>query len=206
MLRRMTGIALGLALAAPAAAQSWEAPTFFAPRPHNDLGVYLTFPDGGDVGVVGIWRQSSGINLGVRGGVGGYSDDRSILIGAELFGPVQLSAIEPLALYWVSGIGASIDGTTALRIPAGVSVGMAFGSGNTVITPYVHPRVAFDLVTFETSDGDDETDTDLNFDVDIGADLEIGDRFIVRAGYTFGSVDVLGLGAAIRLGRTAVVR
>ncbi len=207
MLRRSIGLAATFVLlaAGPGLAQSWETPTFFSPRPHDDLGAYIVKPDYGDWGVQGIWRQSAGINLGVRGGIGGRSGDRTVLIGAELFGPLSLEGTAPLSLYWVTGIGASIDGVTRLRIPVGVSVGVPLGSGGTMITPYVHPRVAFDVKTSETANGD-ETDTDIEIDIDIGADFEIADRWVLRFGYRLGSNDVLGIGFAFRVGRGVSVR
>jgi hypothetical protein len=192
-------------IAVPASAQSWETPTFFSPRPHDDIGVYLIKPEFGDWGVVGIWRQSAGINLGVRGGVGGGSGDRTVLVGAELFGPLNLNT-DPVVMYWQSGIGASFDGATALRIPLGVSAGMRLGSeGALLITPYVHPRVAFDLVTFEVGD-EEETDSEVNLDVDIGADLELTRSIILRLGYTVTGGDVFGFGAGFRFGRGVAVR
>jgi opacity protein-like surface antigen len=208
MLRRSIGFAAALVITAASAAQAqhWETPTFFSPRPHDDLGVYAIKPEGGDWGVVGIWRQSGGINLGVRGGVGGPSGDRTVLVGAELFGPIALNA-PPLALYWVTGIGASFNGVTALRIPLGVSVGAPLGTeGGLVITPYVHPRGALDVFAFDNADNEEETDTEFNFDVDLGVDLAITPRFSLKAGYTVGDVSVFGLGAAFRLGRGAAVR
>jgi hypothetical protein len=201
MLRRSTLAATALALfAAPAFAQSWDHPSFFSPRPHDDLGVYMIKPDIGDWGVVGIWRQSAGINLGVRGGVGGGSGDRTVLVGAELFGPIAFESAAPLAFYWVTGLGASFNGLTKGRIPLGVSAGISLGEGSTIITPYVHPRFAFEVYTFDGDNSD--TETDFDFDVDVGADIELGQRFILRGGYKIGDVDeVFGLGGAIRVGR-----
>jgi opacity protein-like surface antigen len=209
MLRRSTLAAAVMAVctAAPAIAQTWDQPTFFSPRPHDDLGIYAIKPDLNDWGAVGIWRQSGGINLGVRGGIGGGGKgvDRTVLIGAELFGPLNIGAA-PLALYWVTGIGASFDGLTLGRIPAGISAGITFGEGGSaVVTPYVHPRVAFEVYTFDAEDS--ETETDFDVDVDVGVDVELGDRFILRGGYKIGDVQgVFGAGVAIRLGRGAEVR
>lgn len=208
MLKRSFGLALCTAvlIAGPVQAQHWETPTFFSPRPHSDLGVYITKPENGDVGVQGIWRQSAGINLGVRGGIGGDSDDRAVLIGAELFGPIELQGADPVAIYWVTGIGASFNGVTSLRIPAGASVGLRLGpEGGFVLVPYVHPRVTFDLVTFEIAD-ETETETEFDVDVDIGADLELAGRWVLRAGYKVGGNDVFGFGLAFRMGRGAEVR
>lgn len=207
MLRRSAGLAAALVVltAAAAQAQHWESPTFFSPRPHDDLGVYLIKPEHGDWGVIGIWRQSAGINLGVRGGIGGTSDDRTILIGAELFGPIALNA-PPLALSWVTGIGASFNGVTALRVPLGVSIGAPLGTdGGVMFTPYAHPRVALDVLAYDVGD-EEETDTEFNVDVDLGVDISITPQFAVKVGYTVGDRSVFGVGAAFRLGRGATVR
>jgi hypothetical protein len=209
MLRRSIGIAgaFVLAVASPALGQPWDTPTFFSPRPHDDLGVYVIKPEVGDWGVIGIWRQSAGINLGVRGGIGGNSDDRTVLIGAELYGPIAFEGTSPLAFAWVTGIGASFNGVTSLRIPLGVSIGASLGpEGGAVLTPYIHPRAALDISTFERADGDEETDTDFDVDLDIGADLDIAGRWVIRAGYKIGDNDTFGLGLGFKLGRGAEVR
>jgi hypothetical protein len=201
----LAALVLVAGVAVPAAGQNWETPTFFAPRPHDDLGVHLIKPNRGDWGVVGVWRQSGGINLGVRGGIAGPSGDRSILIGAELFGPLNvLGPDSPLGLYWVTGIGAGFNGVTALRIPLGVSLGLNLGTGNVVATPYVHPRVALDIATYSVGN-DERTDTDLNFDADLGVDVQFGPSLVGRFGVSL-DAEVFGFGLAYRLGRRAVVR
>lgn len=198
---------LAMVAAGPVFAQPWDTPSFFSPRPHDDIGVYAINPEFGDWGVIGIWRQSAGINLGVRGGIGSTGDDRTVLIGAELYGPIEIQGARPLALSWLTGIGASFDGVTALRVPVGVSVGVPIGARDGfVITPYIHPRAALDFSTFEDADGDEETDTDFDVDVDIGADLELGTRFVIRAGYRIGDNDTFGIGIGFRTGRGAEVR
>ena len=68
MRKRIFGSAFIFLLVLPAAgrAQHWETPTFFAPRPADDIGAYLVDTEGGDIGLAGIWRQSGNVNLGVR--------------------------------------------------------------------------------------------------------------------------------------------
>ncbi len=194
-------------LAAPAAAQ-WDSPTFFSPRAADDLGVYLIFPDPGDLGIVGIWRQTGNIDLGVRAGFVDFGRDTGFLIGAELFGPVNIFPPgTPLRAAWMTGVGATFDGVTYLRIPLGLSLGatLASGSGFT-LTPYIHPRVAFDVFSFDVGDDREETETELNVDVDLGADIGLGRSFILRFGATFGESDVVGIGLAWRMPRGVVVR
>jgi hypothetical protein len=204
----LIALTLLAAIKGPAAAQAWDNPTFFAPRAHDDIGAYLVNPEGGDLGFAAIWRQSGNINLGVRGGVGGDSDDRIWLLGAELYGPLNLATGAPLLLAWNTGVGASFgDGFTALRIPLGVSVGIDLGAAGAGISilPYVHPRAVFDLVAVEIGD-EEETDSEFDFDVDIGADIGIGERWILRGGVSLVNSTTFGFGVAYRIPRPVTVR
>jgi opacity protein-like surface antigen len=186
--RQLGGAALLLLFgAAPAAAQAWDSPSFFAPRPGEDLGIFVTVPeeDAGDIGVQGIWRQEGNINLGVRGGIGGVEGNRSVLLGAEFFGGLPVASL-PVNASWIVGFGAGFDDdVTMLRVPLGISVGTFLGEGSGFrVQPYVHPRVAFDLIAIGEGD-DEETETDFSFAIDIGADVDLSERFAVKAGYTF---------------------
>jgi opacity protein-like surface antigen len=178
-----------LGAAQSAAAQAWDSPSFFAPLPGEDLGVFVTVPDGddggGDIGFQAIWRQEGNLNLGVRGGVGGVEGNRTILLGAEYYGSLPIASL-PVNATWILGFGAGFDDeVTALRIPLGVSVGTYLGEGTGFrVQPYVHPRVAFDLVAVEFDD-EEETDTDFSFAIDVGADIDLSESFAVKAGYTF---------------------
>lgn len=188
-MRKTLGAAALLLIAgvAPAAAQAWDSPTFFAPRPGEDLGIFLTVPeeDQGDVGFQAIWRQQGNLSLGVRGGVGGIDGNRTILLGAEFFGALPVSSF-PLNATWVLGFGAGFnDDATQLRVPVGVSIGTVLGEGTSfVIQPYVHPRVAFDLIAFDTGDNE-ETETDFSGAIDLGADVALSPQWVVKVGYTF---------------------
>lgn len=194
------------ALVRPAAAQTWDTPTFFAPGPHDEIGVYLIDPDGGDVGLMGIWRQSGRINLGIRAGFGGRSGDHTTIVGAEFSGPlVTAGGAQPFAVSWSTGVGAAFDGITWFRVPAGVSVGINIPGPSFTLTPYVHPRLALDIFSY-SSDNRDDTDVELNADFDIGADLAVGAAWTFRLGITRGDSDVIGVGAAYRFQRGAEVR
>jgi hypothetical protein len=196
------------AMTGRAAAQAWDNPSFFAPRAHDDIGAYLVNPEGGDLGFAAIWRQSGNINLGVRGGIGGDSDDRLWLLGAELYGPLNLATGMPLLLAWNTGVGATFgDGFTAMRIPLGVSVGIDLGQAGAGVSilPYVHPRAVFDLVAIEIGD-EEETDSEFDFDIDIGADVGIGERWILRGGVSLANSTTFGFGVAYRIPRPVSVR
>lgn len=186
-------------------AQAWDAPSFFSPRPGEDLGVYVVKPDGGgDVGVAGIWRQSGNINLGVRAGL----TDDMIHVGGEFYDELDLlGPASPVAVSWVLGFGASFDdNVTWLRLPLGVSVGVPLDAGGMRITPYVHPRAALDFVT--RGSGDEEvSNTDFHVPVDIGADIEVGPSLVLRVGATLDDGrNAFGAGAAWRLSRRLIVR
>lgn len=189
MVYRRLAIAVALMLAgtAPAAAQAWDSPSFFAPRPGEDLGIYVMVPDDGDAGFQAIWRQQGNLNLGVRGGVTGEDalGDRAWMLGAEFYGWLPLAGF-PLDMSWVLGFGAGFsDDVTLLRVPLGVSIGKVFGEGTSfVVQPYVHPRVAFDLLAVGEGNNE-ETETDFSLGIDVGADIAVSPSFVVRVGYTF---------------------
>lgn len=199
-------LALFTGTAAPLSAQAWDAPSFFSPRPGEDIGLYIIrYEGGGDPGFAGIWRQEGNINLGVRAGLAGGGDLFSV--GAEFYGPLDvLGPQSPLLISWIVGAGGTFNDATWLRIPLGLSIGMNLGSPGTIrIMPYVHPRVAFDLIAFDTPAGE-ETESEFNLDVDLGADIGLGQQFVLRVGATIGDLDAIGAGIAYKMGRRLVVR
>jgi hypothetical protein len=185
----------------------WDAPTFFSPRPAEDIGIYVWQPEqaGADYGIAGIWRQHGNLSLGVRAGLAGGDD---YMVGAEFFGPLNLLGPQSgILMSWVLGLGATFDGVTQLRVPLGVSAGVNLGAGGIQLMPYVHPRVAFDLLAWQQGDRE-ETDTEFNFAVDVGADAALGEAFVLRVGATLvgpGS-PTFGAGIAYRMSRRLVVR
>lgn len=206
LLGMMVGCACTVTVAAaPLSAQAWDVPSFFSPRPGEDIGLYVIDAEGpGDLGFAGIWRQEGNINLGVRAGLAG-GDHFSV--GAEFYGPLDLLGPQsPVLVSWIVGAGATFNDATWLRIPLGASIGMNLGSSSSIrILPYVHPRVSFDLVAYDTGAGE-ETDTEFNFDLDLGADVALGQQFVLRVGATIGEWDAIGVGVAYRMGRRLVVR
>jgi hypothetical protein len=211
MTRRVITLVASLLLgsATGAAAQvAWDAPTFFAPRPAEDIGLYAWVPEHAavDYGFAGIWRQHGNISLGVRLGLAG-SDN--YMIGAEFFGPLHLLGPQSgLLTSWVLGLGATFNDVTQLRMPLGVSVGASLGStGGVQLMPYVHPRVALDILAFDVG-GREQTDTEINFAVDVGADAALGEMFVVRVGATIGGTGATSFGAGIayRMSRRLIVR
>ena len=189
--------------AGQAAAQPWDVPSFFSPRPGEDIGIYVVDMDGtDDLGIVGIWRQEGNLNLGVRAGV---LDGDHISLGAEFYGPIR-GVNAPIYMSWLLGVGGTFNGATWLRIPAGVSIGTIFDAGSLDIMPYLHPRVALDYVSWDAPEGVDDSDSELNFDLDLGADISLGPQWVFRFGATVGDFDGIGVGIAYRMGRRLVVR
>jgi hypothetical protein len=194
--------------ASPLAAQ-WESPTFFAPRPGEDLGLYYVSPAGAaEWGVAGIWRQEGNLSLGVRLG---YEDQDAFHVGGEFYGPLALAAPESQLLFsWWLGLGASIrDNLTWLRLPLGLSAGMNLGSPGTVqLKPYVFPRVAFDLLVEDVA-GEEQTDVEVNVPVDVGVDVDVG-AFVLRGGVAFSLTQddwtSFGAGIALKMPRRIAVR
>lgn len=185
------------------AAQPWDVPTFFSPRPGEDIGLYVIDAEGtDDLGIVGIWRQEGNLNLGVRAGV---LDNDRFSVGAEFYGPIS-GVRAPVYMSWLVGLGGTFNGATWLRIPAGVSIGTIFDAGSLDIMPYVHPRVAFDYVSYDDPPGDDDSDSELNFDLDLGADVSLGPQWVFRFGASLAEFDGIGVGIAYRMGRRLVVR
>jgi hypothetical protein len=199
----LTSTIILFATAAAVAAQSWDAPSFFSPRPGEDLGLYGVTAEGADEwGIAAIWRQSGNLNLGVRAGLMGDH----YMLGAEFYRPVELLGPgSGLLTAWVLGLGTSFNGVTTLRVPLGISAGVNLGAGGVQLMPYVHPRVAFELAAYDLG-GREETDTDFRFDIDVGADAALGESFVLRVGATIGETTTFGAGIAYRLQRRLIVR
>jgi hypothetical protein len=81
--------------------------------------------------------------------------------------------------------GAFGDFANFFRFPIGVSAGHRFPlEGQMAITPYVHPRVSFDVCSECGGGGGSDSDVGLNFD--IGANFEFTPQLAVRFGAGFG--------------------
>jgi hypothetical protein len=197
---------------APAGAQLiwWDAPSYFSPRPMDDIGLYVNRSTGGEIDVTGlsaIWRQSGNVNLGVRAGIGNLEvAGETVLVGAELYGPLNsLLPGMPLDISWMLGAGALFGSAhTLFSVPVGASIGMQFGTSGVQILPYVHPRVSLDITAFD-SDGEEVTDTEVGLALDLGADVNIGERMILRLGGSLRDRAAFGLGLALRWPRPVSV-
>jgi hypothetical protein len=200
-LRVSVVLALALTFGSEASAQ-WSAPSFMPPRPSDDVGIYLSSID--NFGVQGIWRQRGNLNLGVRVGWIDSPDQGGIVTAAETWGLLlQAGQGLPLDAAWTLGAGAVFDGGTSLEIPAGLTVGRTVALAPVTLQLYAHPRLA---LIMRTGDDDDPDDTEIGGLFDLGADVVTAGGLTLRFGTTLGSFDALGLGVAMRWGRTAVVR
>jgi hypothetical protein len=155
--------------AAPVEAQLFT-PSYMAPRPSSDIGIYLS--DGpGDFAVEGILRRSSGAyDLGFRAGIAD-TNDLSVLLGVELRNPIAISA--PIDVAVTGGAQGAFGDISDGGLLLGVSIGHTFVAPELGLTPYLHPRIG--LVTFD-EDGDDiglELLADLGFDVSFNRNLEL---------------------------------
>jgi hypothetical protein len=204
-------VSAAIIMVSDAAAQAWDAPMYFNPRPMDDIGLYFTRTNrtsGGDAnGLIGIWRQSGNLNLGVRAGVGDLEDaGGTVLVGAELYGPLnRLIPASGLDIAWLLGAGAVFGSDyTLFSIPLGVSIGLRLGTGGVSIQPHVLPRVAFDVAAFDI-DGEEVTETDGSVAIDVGADVNIGSSFILRVAWSIADRDAYGVGLALRWPRPVSV-
>ena len=192
---------------------AWDTPSFFSPRPMDDIGLYVSqiqYPGGeSSTGLSAIWRQSGNLNLGVRAGVGDLEfAGETVLVGAELYGPLNsLLPSTSIDLSWILGAGAVFgDNYSLFSVPLGISVGLQLGSGSVQFAPYVHPRWSLDIAAYDQN-GTEQTRTGGSIVIDVGADVNLGERFIVRVGGSFLDREALGLGVALRWPRPiSVVR
>src|SRR6266540_6436717 len=114
-----------------AAAQATGMPSYNAPYrafQRSEIGLVLSFPDGGGTAFEGVYRMSSGkFDLGFRGGIftpGGNGDSR-LLVGAEARERVVTHTEDfPLDGALILGIGGQFaSGSSAVIVPIGLSLG-----------------------------------------------------------------------------------
>lgn len=204
----MPGLAaLALLAAAPLGAQAYFYPSFqpsrVAEREYNfaivDVG------GGGGTGIVVQWREGLGnqraqftLDAGFVDPDAAGADTRLVIGGGFAYQMLRERNDQPFDLVFTAGLGISPgDNITFLRVPVGVVAGHRFPlEGNFAITPYVHPRLSYDRVSFDAPGGGSASDSDLNLDVDIGANFEFNRQFAVRLSAVLGDRDAVGLSLA----------
>lgn len=197
----ITALAL-LALAQSASAQAWSYPAFQTPRVVErefNIGV----ADGGIAGVSAVfqWREQTGprSQLSLDAGVadpdrGDYST--SVFVGGQFAYQLSTATNEtPLDFLLTSGVNVAIGKRPVFRVPVGIVVGHRFPlEGDLAITPFVHPRLSFDLC------GKCSKETELGLIFDLGANLEVTRSISLRASAFFGGSDLFdddGFGVSI---------
>jgi len=187
---------MGVGLVSEAAAQATGIPSFNAPYRafrRSEIGLVLSFPDGGGTAFEGAYRLSHGkFDLGFRGGIftpGGNGDSR-LLIGAEARERVVTHTEDfPLDGALVVGIGGQFaSGNSFAIIPVGLSLGRRIDLKNSKISivPYVQPT-GFLVAGNGTSD--------FLFDLGLGADFRLTPRFDARISAGLGDLEGVSLSA-----------
>jgi hypothetical protein len=183
-------------VATGAAAQATGLPSFNAPYRafrRSELGLVLTFPNGGGTAFEGAYRMSSGkFDLGFRGGIfdPGGAGDATLLVGAEARQRVVTHTEDfPLDGALILGIGgAFVSGNSAVFVPVGLSLGrrVAPKDSKISIVPYVQPTGL--LIAGNGS-------SDFFFALGLGADFRLSPRFDARISAGLGDVEGVSLSA-----------
>ena len=198
MLKKCIVIAGLLLLPVSAHSQiAWDTPLLVSPNEMPGWGLYLAEVAGGDLGVIGTYR-SPAWGFGLRGGLAETNDDDiGVLFGVDVEGDiVRHNANFPLDVDWVFGGGIGTGDGARVSVPLGLVAGRELRAEGATLTPYVSPRVVFDLLFGRDTglDEDDETDAELSFAVDLGLDLRFSNNFMIRFGGTFGDRDGVAIG------------
>ena len=203
MLRRIAGLgALALVLAAPLRAQAYVYPALqpsrIAEREYNfalaDVG------DGGGTALVFQWREGLGnpklqftLDAGFADPDAAGADTRLVIGGGLAYQIATATSEMPFDIVLAGGLGFSTgDDVTTVRLPIGAVFGHRFPlEGGLAITPFVHPRLSYDRISFN---GNSDSDTNLN--VDIGANFEFKPQMAIRAAAALGDDDAIAISFA----------
>lgn len=203
MLRRIAGLsAVILAAAAPLSAQAYIYPALqpsrIAEREYNF--VLADMGNGGGTGIIFQWREGLGnpklqftLDAGFADPDAPAADTRLVIGGGLGYQIASASADMPFDIVLAGGIGVTTgDNVTTVRVPFGASIGHRFPlEGSVALTPFVHPRLSYDRVSFN---GGSASDTNLN--VDIGANFELKPQMSIRAAAALGDDDAVALSFA----------
>jgi len=172
----------------------WDSPMMMPPNAQRGLGLFLTDPASGNLGVLGTWRSGGAPNnLGFRIGLAeDRRDDVTIFGGIDIAGRLTRASSDfPLDIDWVFGAGASIGDFFWLAFPVGISVGHTFTGDGVRFTPYATPRVILDARFGDRWRGDK---LDLDVAVDLGLDLQFQPGWAIRFGGTLGDREAVAIG------------
>lgn len=199
-------IVLLVLAAAPARAQSFDAPSFQTPFRESGFGAYALSPSADEYGGMAILRRSgTRVDLGLRAGVFDRTTDSRYFAGVEVkrgAEPADATGTE-IAMVTGFGVGWIPDrDEMRLRFPLGFTWGARHEAGSLAYVPYVHPRALLDVDLVQSPadrpDEDWDSDVNLGFDLDLGFDLEIRRAVALRFAATLGTDDVVGVGVAFR--------
>ncbi len=198
-LRSLCAGAMLLVIGSPALAQSFY-PSFQQPRVVS-REFNFAIADGDDLTpLVFQWREGTapGTQLSLDLGLADPDVeglDTFFMLGGQYARMItQARADMPLDILLAAGVfGQFGNDVTSIGVPVGVSVGHRFPLTGTsmAVTPYIHPRVSLDYVSFN-----DESDTELNITFDIGGNLELTPQLALRVTALFGDIDAVGLSLA----------
>ncbi len=183
-------------LATEAWAQATGTPTFNAPYrafSRSEIGLVLSFPNGGGTAFEGAYRMSSGrFDVGFKGGIfdpGGAGDAR-LLVGVEARQRVLTHTADfPLDGALIVGVGGEfVSGSSAMFVPVGLSLGRRVDpQGSQIsIVPYVQPTGL--LVAGNGN-------SDFLFALGLGADFRLSPRFDARISAGLGDLEGVSLSA-----------
>jgi len=180
-----------------ACAQATGTTTFNAPYrafARSEIGLLLSFPDGGGTAVEGAYRMASGkFDLGFKAG---FLDpdgpgDVIVLLGAEARQRVITHTVDfPLDGALILGVGGNfVSGSSALIVPVGLSLGRRVDpQGSTIsIVPYVQPTL-FLLAGNNLADH-------VQFSLGLGADFRLSRAFDARLSAGLGDNEGVSIGA-----------
>jgi hypothetical protein len=170
-------------------------PSFNAPYrafQRSEIGLVLTFPDGGGTAFEGAYRFASGkFDLGFRGGIFDPGPgDATLLVGAEARERVVTHTEDfPLDGALIVGLGgAFVSGNSVLFVPVGLSLGRRVNPTNSKVSivPYVQPT---GLLAAGSGN------SDFFFTLGLGADFRLSPRFDARISAGLGDVEGVSISA-----------
>jgi hypothetical protein len=203
MMRRLLGLsALALASAAPLAAQAYNYPAMQPSRiAEREYNFVLADGNGSGTALLLQWREGLGnprlqftLDAGFADPDAAGAETRIIIGGGLGYQLTQATADMPFDIVLAGGLGFTFgDNVTTLRIPFGASIGHRFPieGGTLAITPFVHPRLSWNRVSFN---GGSNSNTGL--DVDIGGNLELNPQMAIRVAAALGDSDAIGISFA----------
>jgi len=189
-------LVIGAGFVAKAAAQATGMPSYNAPYrafSRSEIGVVLSFPNGGGTAFEGAYRWASGkFDVGLRGGIftPGGGANSVLLVGAEARDRVVTHTEDfPLDGALILGIGGQfVSGSSALIVPVGLSLGRRVDPRDSKISivPYVQPT-GFLIAGSGNSD--------FFFSLGLGADFRLTPRFDARISAGLGDLEGVSLSA-----------